>query len=204
MISSREPTVVAASTPLRNPGWRRTDACITHAGKGTVSVVIEGGRARALGILYWVVVAAVAAFGLATIVDWARRGNDLQGGGIPVTGRVVEEQPGFGGALALVEVAYEAGGKERRARLPVPGSNEHPNDPTYQPGDSIPLLVSRDNPERVHHADWDSDSPPAHIPGWLVAVAAVGIIAPLVLRGPRRRLQEAITGALKIGGGRGI
>jgi hypothetical protein len=28
---------------------------------------------------------------------------------------VIEERPGFGGALAIVEVAYDAGGKDRPA-----------------------------------------------------------------------------------------
>ncbi|MEW6477620.1 MAG: DUF3592 domain-containing protein [Actinomycetota bacterium] len=166
---------------------------------------MEGdGRRRTLRLLYGIVLGLVAVGGLVTIVDWARRGHELPGGGVPVTGRVVEEQPGFSGALAIVEVAYDAGGKERRARLPVPGSDQHPNEPTYRPGDAIPLLVSRTDPERVHHANWDSGTARAPIPGWLLALAAVGIITPLVLRGPRRRLQEAITGALKGGGGRGI
>lgn len=164
----------------------------------------EGGPRRGLGLLYWAVVGVVALGGLVVIVDWARQGDKLKGGGVPVAGTVIEEVPGFAGALAIVEVAYEAGGKARRARLPVAGSDEHPNDPTYRPGDTIPLLVSRADPERVQHADWDSDTPPAHIPGWVVAAAAVGIVLPLILPGPRRRLQEAITGALRIGGGRGI
>ena len=171
---------------------------------GTVRGVDEGERPRALRILYVIVVGAVALGGLVTIVDWARRGNELPGGGVPVTGRVVEEQPGFSGALAVVEVAYEADGRERRARLPVPGSDEHPNDPTYRPGDTIALLVSQTNPERVQHANWNSDAAPAHIPGWLVALAAAGIVTPLVLPGPRRRLQAAIERTLKSGGGRGI
>jgi hypothetical protein len=163
------------------------------------------GRPRPrLRILYGLVVGAIALGGLMTIVDWGRRGNELPGGGVAVTGRVVAEEPGFGGALALVEVAYDAGGKERRARLPVKGSDEHPSEPTYGPGDTIALLVSRTNPERVQHANWDSGARPTDFPGWLVAVAAAGVIAPLVLPGPRRRLQEAITGALKGGGGRGI
>jgi hypothetical protein len=163
------------------------------------------GRPRPrLRILYGLVVGAIALGGLGTIVDWAQRGHELPGGGVPVTGRVVKEEPGFAGALALVEVAYEAGGKERRARLPVKGSDEHPNDPTYRPGDTIALMVSRTNPERVQHANWDSGAPPPGVPGWLVALAAAGVFAPLVLPGPRRRLQQAITGALKGGGGRGI
>jgi hypothetical protein len=164
----------------------------------------DGEGPGALRILYWVVVGLVALGGLVVIVDWARQGDDLQGGAVPVTGRVIAETPGFGGALALVDVAYEAGGKERRARLPIPGSDEHPNDPTYRPGDSIALKVARDNPERVQHADWDSGAAPSNIPGWLVAVAAAAIIAPLVLGGPRRRLQEAVERAFKSGGGRGI
>src|SRR5437870_9139883 len=108
---------------------------------------MEDGRPpRALRILYAVVVVAVAAGGLLTIVDWARRGDELPGGAVPVTGRVVEERPGFTGALAIVEVAYDAGGKERRARLPVPGSDENPQLKTFEPGDPIALLVSRTNP----------------------------------------------------------
>ena len=104
---------------------------------------MEDGRPpRALRILYAVVVVAVAAGGLLTIVDWARRGDELPGGAVPVTGRVVEERPGFTGALAIVEVAYDAGGKERRARLPVPGSDENPQLKTFEPGDPIALLVS--------------------------------------------------------------
>ena len=166
---------------------------------------MDDGRPRpVLRIVYGVAVAAVALAGLVVIVDWARRGNELPGGGVPITGRVVKEEPGFGGALAIVEVAYDAGGKERRARLPVRGSDEHPNDPTYRPGDTIALVVSRTNPERVQHANWDSNTAPAHIPGWLVALAAAGIITPLLLPGPRRRLQEAVAGALRSGGGRGI
>ena len=158
----------------------------------------------ALRILYGVVVAAIALGGVVTIVDWGRRGSELPGGGVPVTGRVVQEEPGFGGALAIVEVAYDAGGKERRARLPVRGSDQHPNEPTYRPGDSVALHVSRTRPDRVQHAGWSSEAAPTGIPGWVVALAAAGVIAPLVLPGPRRRLQEAITGALKGGGGRGI
>jgi hypothetical protein len=141
-----------------------------------------------------VVVGAVAVGGLVTIVDWARRGGELPGGGVPVTGRVVEERPGFGGALAIVEVAYDAGGKERRARLPVAGSNEHPQEPTYRPGDPVALLVSRTDPDRVQHANWRSDTPVSAIPGWLVALAAAAILAALVLPGAGRRLQSALAG----------
>ncbi|HKY76294.1 MAG TPA: hypothetical protein VJS45_09150, partial [Acidimicrobiia bacterium] len=76
----------------------------------------EAGGNRAWRILYGVVLALVALGGLVTIIDWSGRGNELPGGGTRVTGRVIEEQPGFSGSLAIVEVAYEAGGKERRAR----------------------------------------------------------------------------------------
>jgi hypothetical protein len=152
----------------------------------------EGGRPRGLRILYVVVVGGIALGGLWTIVDWARRGHELPGGGVPVTGRVIEEQPGFSGSLAIVEVAYEAGGKERRARLPVQGSDAHPTEPTYRPGDTLPLLVSRTNPERVQHADWNPQATSTNIPGWVVGLAAAGVIAPLLLPGPRRRLHEAI------------
>ena len=152
------------------------------------------GRPRPLlRIVYALVVGAIALGGLVTIVDWAQRGSELPGGGVPVTGQVVREEPGFAGALALVEVAYEAGGKERRARLPVKGSDEHPNDPTYRPGDTIALMVSRTDPERVQHANWDSGAPPRGVPGWVFAVVVAGVIAPLALPGPRRRLQEAIS-----------
>ena len=167
--------------------------------------VVEGWRPpRALRILYAVVLGAVAAGGLVTIVDFARRGDELPGGAVPVTGRVVEERPGFAGALAIVEVAYQAGGKERRARLPIAGSNEHPQERTYAPGDMIELLVSRTKPDRVHQVGWNSDTPSTSVPGWLLALAAAGLVAPLVLPKPRRRLQEALAGALKRGGGRGI
>ena len=155
-------------------------------------------------ILYWTVVGAVALGGLVTIVDWARRGAELPGGGVPATGRVIEEQPGFSGALAIVEVAYEAGGKERRARLPVAGSDEHPQEPTYRPGDTIPLLVSRTDPDRVQHANWRSDTPPSPAVGWLVVLAAGAIVVALALPGAGRRLQATLAGALKNGGGRGI
>ena len=161
-------------------------------------------RSRLLRAAYTVVVAAVALFGLVVIVDWGRQGDKLPGGGVPITGRVVAEQPGFAGALAIVEVAYEAGGKERRARLPVRGSDEHPTEPTYQPGDTIALMVSRTNPERVQHADWNTGATSVRIPIGLVALAAAGLITPLAFRGPRHRLQEAVTGALRSGGGRGI
>jgi hypothetical protein len=155
---------------------------------------MQEGRSRPLlRIVYGVVVATIALGGLVTIVDWGRRGNELPGGGVPVTGRVVVEEPGFGGALALVEVAYEAGGKERRARLPVRGSDLHPNDPTYRPGDTIALTVSRTDPERVQHANWDSGTAPTHVPGWLVALAAAGVTAPLAIPGARRRLQAAMS-----------
>ena len=164
----------------------------------------DGRRFPALRILYGIAVGAVAIFGLVTIVDWAGRGDELPGGGMPVTGRVIEEQPGFSGALAIVEVAYDAGGKERRARLPVAGSNEHPQEPTYRPGDTIALLVSRTDPERVHHANWRSNTPPSPALGWLAVLAAAAIVVTLALPGAGRRLQEALAGALKNGGGRGI
>ena len=171
----------------------RGGACIVHGGNGTVAGRGGRGTRPALRILYVSVLAVVAAGGLFTIVDWAGRGGELPGGGVPVAGRVIEEQPGFSGALALVEVAYEAGGKERRARLPVPGSDQNPNDPTYRPGDQIALLVSRTNPERVHQVGWNSDAPTSGIPGWLLVVAAIGIVAPLVLPRALRRLQAAFT-----------
>jgi hypothetical protein len=158
----------------------------------------------ALRIVYGVVVTAVAAAGVLTIVDWARRGADLPGGGVPVTGRVIEERPGFTGALAIVEVAYEAGGKERRARLPVAGSDENPETRTFEPGDPIALVVSRTNPERVHMAGWDAGPRHSAAPPWLLALIGAALIAPIVLPGPRRRLQAALPGALKVGGGRGI
>ncbi len=159
---------------------------------------------RALRILYVVVVVAVAAGGVLTIADWARRGDELPGGAVPVTGRVVEERPGFTGALAIVEVTYQAGGRERRARLPVAGSDENPQLRTFEPGDPIALLVSRTNPDRVQQVGWGSDTPRSRIPGWLLAVGAAALIAPFLLPGPRRRIQAALQGALKTGGGRGI
>jgi hypothetical protein len=116
----------------------------------------------------------------------------------------VEERPGFTGALAIVEVAYEAGGRERRARLPVPGSDENPQVTTFRPGDPIALLVSRTNPDRVQQAGWGSHTPHSGVPAWLAAVVAAGLMAPLLLPGSRRRLQAALPGALKTGGGRGI
>lgn len=146
----------------------------------------EAGRHPAWRILYGVVVALVALGGLVTIVEWAHRGGELPGGGTSVAGRVIEEQPGYSGSLAIVEVAYDAGGKERRARLPVAGSNEHPHEPTYRPGDTVALLVSRDDPERVQHADWGSDTPRSPIPGWLLVLAAVGMIGALALPGVGR------------------
>src|SRR5438105_13681936 len=159
---------------------------------------MEDGRPpRALRILYAVVVVAVAAGGLLTIVDWARRGDELPGGAIEVTGRVVEERPGFTGALAIVEVAYEAGGKERRARLPVAGSDENPQVRTFEPGDPIALLVSRTNPDRVQQVGWGSGTPHSGISGWLFGVGAAALLAPLLLPGPRRRLQSAFPGALR-------
>src|SRR3989442_14611371 len=97
---------------------------------------MEDGRPpRALRILYAVVVVAVAAGGLLTIVDWARRGDELPGGAVPVTGRVLEERPGFTRALAIVEEAYDAGGKERPGRLPLPGSDEDPQPKTLESRD---------------------------------------------------------------------
>ena len=166
---------------------------------------MEDGRApRALRILYVIVVAAVAAFGLFILVDWAVRGDELPGGGVPVTGRVIKEEPGFAGALAMVEVAYQAAGKERRARLPVAGSDRDPQLRTFLPGDPIALLVSRTNPERVQQVGWGADTPRSGVPIWLVAVVAAGLVAPMVLSGPRRRLQAALAEALKNGGGRGI
>jgi hypothetical protein len=170
-----------------------------------VTGVEDGGAPRSLRILYVVVLGLVAAGGLFTIVDWARRGDELPGGGVPVTGRVVEERPGFAGALALVEVIYEAGGRERRARLPVAGSDRDPRVATFEPGDPIALLVSRTDPERVHQVGWGADTAdgPA-IPAWLLVGIAVFVITPLVLRGPRQRLQAALARALNSGGGRGI
>ena len=38
----------------------------------------------------------------------------------------------------------------------------------------------------------------------VVVVAVAGLLAPLLLPGPRCRLQAALPGALKTGGGRGI
>ncbi len=165
----------------------------------------EGGARRALRIGYAVGLAVVAAGGLLLIVDWAARGDELPGGGVPVTGRVVEEQPGFAGTLAIVEVAYEAGGRERRARLPVAGSDLDPQVPTFEPGDPIALLVSRTDPDRVRQHGFDSggEGEPA-IPVWLIGLAGVFLIAPLALRGPRQRLQTALARALNNGGGRGI
>jgi len=153
----------------------------------------EAGRSRAGRTLYAVVVGGIALGGLVTIVDWARRGNALPGGGVPVTARVVEEQPGFSGALAIVEVAYVAGGKERRARLPIPGSDAHPTEPTYRPGDTLPLLVSRTDPERVHHADWNPQAT-SGAPGWLIALAAAAVIGGLAIPGLGRRLQAVLDG----------
>ena len=158
---------------------------------------------RWLRLFYGAIVGAVSLGGLVVIVDWARQGDELPGGAVPVTGRVVEEQPGFGGALAIVEVTYEAGGKERRARLPVPGSAEHPAEPTYSPGQAIALKVSRTNPERVQQANWTSGGAP-HIPIGFVALAAVALITPLAFPKARLRLQEAVAGTLRNGGGRGI
>ena len=164
----------------------------------------DGLPPRALRIIYAVVVVAVAVAGVIIIVDWARRGADLPGGAVPVTGRVVEERPGFSGALSIVEVTYEAGGKERRARLPVAGSDQKPGVRTFEPGDPIALEVSRTNPDRVQPAGWDTGTRRSPIPAWLVALGAAGLLAPILLPGPRRRLQAALPGALKTGGGRGI
>ena len=149
-------------------------------------------RRRLLRVVYAVVIGAVALGGLVTIVEWARQGDELPGGGVPVAGRVIEEQPGFGGALAIVEVAYDAGGKERRARLPVAGSAEHPQQPTYRPGDPIDLLVSRTDPGRVRHANWRSDTPPP-LSGWVALAVAVAILAALAVPGVGSRLQSAFS-----------
>ena len=142
----------------------------------------EAGPHPAWRILYGVVVALVPLGGLVTIVEWAHRGGELPGGGMPVTGRVIQEEPGFSGSLAIVEVAYDAGGKERRARLPVAGSDEQPQEPTYRPGDTVALLVSRENPERVQPANWNSDTPNSPIPGWTLALGAAGLMAALSAR----------------------
>ena len=142
----------------------------------------EAGPHPAWRILYGVVVALVALGGLVTIVEWANRGGELPGGGMRVTGRVIQEEPGFSGSLAIVEVAYDAGGKERRARLPVAGSNERPQEGTYRPGDTIALLVARENPGRVQHANWNSDTPNSPIPGRLLALAGLGLVAVLAAR----------------------
>ncbi|HZQ75988.1 MAG TPA: hypothetical protein VFE55_01570 [Acidimicrobiia bacterium] len=158
----------------------------------------------ALRILYVAVVAGVAVVGLLAMVDWGRRGNQLPGGGVPVTGRVIEERPGFSGAPALVEVAYPAGGRERRARLPVAGSADSPQVMTYEPGDAIALLVSRTNPDRVQQVGWDPGPSGSSTRGWLFLLAAAGLLTPLLLPGPRRRLQAALPRTLKSGGGRGI
>jgi hypothetical protein len=155
--------------------------------------------ARALRILYVVVVATVASAGLLAIVDWGRRGNELPGGALAVNGRVVEEQPGFTGAPAIVEVAYQAGGKERRARLPVAGSADNPQFRTFEPGDAIALLVSRTNPDRVRQVGWDPGPTGSSLRGWLFLLAAAGLLTPLLLPGPRRRLQAALPGALRSG-----
>jgi hypothetical protein len=148
----------------------------------------------ALRILYVVVVAAVAGGGLLAIVDFGRRGNQLPGGGVPVTGRVVQESPGFTGAPAIVEVAYQAGGKEHRARLPVAGSDEDAQAMTYEPGDTIALLVSRTNPDRVQQVGWDPGPSGSATRGWLLVLGAAALLAPLLLPGPRRRLQAALPG----------
>jgi hypothetical protein len=103
----------------------------------------DGERSGALGVLYGAVLTVVVLGGVFAIVDWARRGNDLPGGAVPVTGRVVQEEPGFAGARAIVEVSYEAGRKERRARLSVQDGDGDPNEPRYRPGDAISLKVSR-------------------------------------------------------------
>src|SRR5947209_8556751 len=158
----------------------------------------------ALRIIYAVVMTAVAVGGIFIIVDWARRGADLPGGGVPVTGRVIEERPGFTGALAIVEVAYEVGGKERRARLPVAGSDVNPQVRTFEPGDPIALVVSRTKPDRVHMAGWDPGPRSSPAAAWLLVPIAAVLIAPILLPGPRRQLQAALPGPLKIGGGRGI
>ena len=161
---------------------------------------MEDGRPpRGLRILYVIVVLVVAAGGVLTIADWARRGADLPGGAVPVTGRVIEERPGFTGALAIVEVAYEAAGKERRARLPVAGSDDNPGARTFEPGDPIALMVSRTNPDRVQQAGWDTGRRHSPVPGWLLALIAAGLLAPVLLPGPRRRLQAALPGALRTG-----
>jgi hypothetical protein len=144
--------------------------------------VEEAGPHPVWRILYGVVVALVAFGGVVTIVEWATRGGELPGGGMPVTGRVIKEEPGFSGSLAIVEVAYEAGGKERRARLPVAGSDEQPQATTYYPGDTVPLLVARENPERVQHANWYSGTPTSPIPGRALLLGAAGLVAAVAAR----------------------
>lgn len=154
---------------------------------------------RTLRILYVVVLTAVAVVGLLAMVDWGRRGNQLPGGGVPITGRVIAERPGFTGAPAIVEVAYQAGGKERRARLPVAGSADNPQVMTYEPGDSIDLLVSRTNPDRVQQVGFDPGPSGSSTRGWLFLLGAAGLLTPLLLPGPRRRLQAALPNTLKSG-----
>ena len=88
--------------------------------------------------------------------------------------------------------------------LPVAGSDDNPGVRTFEPGDPIALMVSRANPDRVQQAGWDTGRHPSPIPGWLLALGVAGLLAPVLLPGPRRRLQAALPGALKIGGGRGI
>ena len=142
----------------------------------------EAGPHPAWRIAYGAVIALVALGGLVTIVEWSQRGGELPGGGMPVTGRVIQEEPGFSGSVPIVEVAYDAGGKARRARLPVAGSDEQPGEPFYRPGDNVALLVSREDPGRVQHANWNSDTPNAPIPGWVLALGAGGLMAAMVTR----------------------
>jgi hypothetical protein len=131
-----------------------------------------------------------------------REGGRLPGGAMPVTGTVVVEHPGFAGTLDIIEVTYEAGGRLRRARLPVEASgNRRSVEPVYQPGDHVALLVSRDDPERVVRPGGPTAGATKPVSGGFLVAGAVVLVAMLASPAVRHRFGG---GAGNSGGGRGI
>ena len=141
------------------------------------------------------------------LVDWGGAGRRAaRRAASPATGRVIKEEPGFAGAVpAMVEVADQAAGKERRARLP--GGRQRPRPPAsrrFCPATLIALLVSRTNPERGAAGRLGCGHAPLRRPHLAGGGGRRGARRPDGLSGPRRRLQAALAEALKNGGGRGI
>ena len=192
------PALVARAALTVASGTPRRQACVAHGGNSTVARSWRTRRpSRTLRIAYAVVVTA-----------WPRWRADLSPTG-PAAARAARRR-GARHRAAIEERPGSRSPVHRRGDLRGARPPEHPG-PSRSPAATKPrrqdLRTRRPSPcsspgpypDRVQQAGWGAHTGQIRAPGWL-SRGGGGAHRPLLLPGPRRRIQGALPGALKTGG----